>query len=413
VVDGRQVNYIGEIEKYSGRNVLISRASADGAQVLVFNGKPSIKAQGLQPMWVSPDGAQIALVITPRNGVPSFFTVNGKAVPGAQGLNVSNVFFSPDGKRWAALCNDKTGSSCMIIDGKKGESYQAIPNSSNSADNYQRWIWLHGESPASSSDVGITAPAFTADSSKFVYVATQGGRQFMVVEDEESNGYSGQLSLTPILSRVGHRIGLIAVATNGRQHVIIDGQEKEYGPPGSFGGIPGRCVYLTFTDDATRYAMVAGPHLVVDGVPLGGTNPGMQYVFSPDDKHVAYTAVDGGANRLFLDGKIIDKSPSVGQIRRMFFSADSQHLFTTKLFNMQSLGTKDSTQLSVDLKPATHYSDSAESGGHPPNFEFSSDGVLSFAARTDDNVRLFHVTPPSDTNVDTLLASATNPTDKQ
>jgi len=45
--------------------------------------------------------------------------------------------------------------------------------------------------------------------------------------------------------------------------------------------------------------------------------------------------------------------------------------------------------------------------------EFSSDGVLSFAARTDDNLRLFHVTPPSDTNVGTLLAAATNPTDKQ
>jgi hypothetical protein len=103
----------------------------------------------------------------------------------------------------------------------------------------------------------------------------------------------------------------------------------------------------------------------------------------------------------------------VGQIRRIFFSADSRHLFTLKIYNLQSLGTKDSTQLSVDCQPATHYSDSAQSGGNPCNFEFSSDGVLSFAAVTDGNIRLFHMTPPSDTSVDTLLASATAPTDKQ
>jgi hypothetical protein len=364
-------------------------------------------------MWISPDGAQIAMMLTPANGQPPIFTVDGKIIPAAQGLSVGYVYFSPDGKRWAALCSAPTGFKCMIIDGKKGETYQDISHVSNSTENFQRWIWIHGKNPDSPSDVEITVPGFTADSSKFVYVASQGGRQFMVVDEDESNGFSSQPPLQPILSPVGHRIGVIGIAPNGKQHVIIDGQEKEYGPPNGAGGIPGRCFCLTFSDDGNHYAMINGPHLVVDGEALGGTNPGMQYLFSPDNKHTVYTGLDGGANRLFLDGKIIDSSPSVGQINRIFFSPDSQHIFTLKRFNMQSMGTRDSVQLSIDGKPATHYSDSAQSGGNPCNFEFSSDGVLSFAARTDDTLRLFHVTPPSDTNVGTLLAAAKNPTDKQ
>ncbi len=413
VADGRQVNYIGEIQYYTGRNVLVSRVRVDNADVLVLNGKPSIKAYTINPTWFSPDGIQIAMVLTPTSGQPPLFTVDGKVIAAAQGLSVSYVYFSPDGKRWAALCSAPTGFKCMIIDGKKGQTYQDIIHETYSPDNLQRWAWVHGKTPATPSEVGITVPGFTADSSKFVYVASQGGRQFLVVDEDESNGFSSQQQLQPVLSAVGHRIGVIGIAPNGKQHVIIDGQEKEYGVSSVVGGIPGRCVYLLFTDDGSRYAMVNGPHLVVDGAALGGTNPGMQFLFSPDNKHVVYKAMDGSANRLFLDGKIIDSSPSVGQIDRFFFSPDSQHIFTLRRFNMQSMGTKDSTQLSIDGKPATHYAESAQSGGNPCNFEFSSDGVLSFDARTDGNLRLFRVTPPSDTNVDSLLAAAKNPTDKQ
>lgn len=127
VVDGRQVNYFGDNLQYTGRNVLVSKTSVNGTNALFLNGKPEIKALNLQPMWISPDGAQIAVVITPRNGV-TFLAVNGKVVPGAQGLVVEDVFFSPDGKRYAARCDTKTGSKFMIIDGKKGEEYQDIPH---------------------------------------------------------------------------------------------------------------------------------------------------------------------------------------------------------------------------------------------------------------------------------------------
>jgi hypothetical protein len=85
VVDGRQVNYIGEIENYTPRNVLFSRMSVDGATVLLFNGRPLIKAFSINPVWISPDGIQIAMMITPANGQPPLFTVDGKSHRGRPG----------------------------------------------------------------------------------------------------------------------------------------------------------------------------------------------------------------------------------------------------------------------------------------------------------------------------------------
>jgi hypothetical protein len=39
----------------------------------------------------------------------------------------------------------------------------------------------------------MPVPGFTADSSKFVYVATQGGRQFLVTDEDESNAFATAL----------------------------------------------------------------------------------------------------------------------------------------------------------------------------------------------------------------------------
>ena len=149
VVDGRQVNYIGEIQKFTGKRVHVSRATADGAQILVFNGRPTVKAAGIDPIWISDDGVQVAMVITPPGNVPPIFSVNGKEVAAAQGLRVGYVYFSPDDKHWAAHCNSRTGFKCMIIDGKVGETYQTIAHQSISAENLQRWAWLNGKTPLS------------------------------------------------------------------------------------------------------------------------------------------------------------------------------------------------------------------------------------------------------------------------
>ncbi|HXP59282.1 MAG TPA: hypothetical protein VN829_02265 [Dongiaceae bacterium] len=407
VVDGRQVNFFGDNLQYTGLGVLVSRMSADGAAILVLNGKPSLKAARLDPMWISPDGHEIAIDMIPKSGDPSVLTVNGKLVPETQGLGVTNVYFSPDGKRYAALCNTKAGANFMIIDGKKGEEYQSIaPHCSYSGG--MHWMFVNGVQPTNLDTVRVPVPGFTPDSSKFVYVAGQGALQFLIVDDQESNGFRS--GMEPILSPVGNRIGAIGVAANGNQHVIIDGKDQAFGPTAVAGG--GRVAIhdLSFTADGSRCAYVNGAHLSVDGVLLPGLVDGAQFTFSPDDKHVLYLANDGGSYGVFIDGKIVDTRP--GNLAHPFFSPDSRHVFWMRMANYLALGTKDSVMLYVDGKQATHYSDSGVGGGVPVNFEFSSDGAMVFVARTDGNLRRFRVTLPSDTNVDTVVAAAAMPKDR-
>ncbi len=391
VVDGRQVNFIGDSLEYTGRNVLVSRMSADGAQVLVFNGKPSIKAVGLNPMWISPDGLQIGIVIKPNQQNPSFLSVNGKTVPGTQGLTVNSMYFSPDGKRYAALCSRPTGTSFMIIDGKMGEEYQTIPHDLPWND---QGHYLFG-----TADVVTTAattqrpvPGFTADSSKFVYVAQQGGRAFLVIEDQESSGYQ-QTQVRPTLSQTGNRIGWIATAPNNVQHVIVDGKDLTIQ-----GAANKRVAVLTFSPGGAHFAYIDGQSIALDGVDQPGLTYNGYYVFSPDGNHLAYLATVGGQSCVVVDGKVV--GANLFNVPYTFFSPDSQHIISVCMGNVP--GTRDSYKLFVDGKMVTHFA--PDGGTLAPVYEFGADGALTFVSRTDGNFRRFRVTMPPG-NLDALLAS--------
>jgi hypothetical protein len=131
------------------------------------------------------------------------------------------------------------------------------------------------------------------------------------------------------------------------------------------------------------------------------------YVFSPDDKHLAY-AVNN--NDVVVDSKLIcDKAGVVGHI---FFSPDNNHIYWVSNGNFPvpgMQGSKDGHLLYVDGKPATHYQDNGTfldiaDGWDTLHPEFSADDVMTFIARTDGNLRRFHV--KSDTDLGTILAAA-------
>lgn len=405
-VDGRQVNYFGSDLQYTGRNVLMSTINVDNASVLLFNGKPALKAYRFTPMWASPDGLQIAMVLTPTATAQSVLTLNGKVVDGTQGLEVDNVYFSSNGKRYAALCTTKSHSRFMIIDGKKGDEYQSISPSIGWGALQSHWAFVAGGDATPLAKAQPQVPGFTPDSSKFVYVASQGSLQFLVVEDEESNGFQNASSLQPVLSATGNRVGAYGIAQNGTQHILIN--EKDLPLPAlSAPGTP-RISGLSFSPGGTRYAYLAGGTLYVDGVAEPGLVYAADYLFSPDDQHVVYMASIGGGTCLMVDGKIVDKSP--GQMRYAFFSPDSQHLCWVRMANYQSQGTKDSHMLYVDGQPVVHLTDNGVDGSFSYHFQFSSDDVLTFVGRTDGNLRRFTLTPSS--NVGGMLASAVTPPGK-
>jgi hypothetical protein len=401
-VDGRQVNYFGDALQYTGRNVLMSTLNVPGGSELVSDGKPSLKAFRISPMWISPDGLQIALVLQPTQASPSVLTVNGKVVDGTEGLTIQNVYFSPNGKRYAALCETKSHSRFMVIDGKKGEEYQNIALTVNMGALRMHWAFEAGGDGSALDKAQPQVPGFTPDSSKFVYVATQGTQQFLDVEDQESNGFQSSYSIQPVLSATGNRVGVFGIGADGKQHMLIDDKDIAGSTFSNATAISG----LSFSPGGAHYAYLAGGVLYLDGVAEPGYVSGANYLFSPDDQHIAYMASIGNTTCLLVDGKIVYNSP--GQMRYAFFSSDSQHFYWVTLAVYP--GTKDSHFLFADGQPVVHLTDNGVDGTYSFHFQFAPDGVMTFIGRTDGNLRRFSLTPSS--NVSAMLASAKVPTGK-
>ena len=400
VADGRQVNFFGDQLQYTARNILLSKLGLGGTNVFLLNGKPEIKAARFDPMWISTDGAQIAMVITPYQGAQTFLTVNGKTVPGTEGLQIVKVYFSPNGKRYAALCVLKSGSKFMIVDGKKQSEYQEIPPDIPPGSNLNHWRWVTGNFNLAAADAQPPVPGFTADSSSFVYVAKGGARQFLVVDDNESRGFDGQISLEPVLSTIGNRVGVIALAPDKNQHTIVDGKDTSYGP--LYVPNPQRLAQLTFSPAGAHCAFVQGQSLVVDNVPQPGAIYGDNYTFSPDDAHFAYYATVNNNPCIVVDGKVISDKPSM--VNYLFFSTNGKHVCWTSTQNLQGQGTKDTRLLYVDGKPTTHFE--FPINGSSVIYEFADD-ALTFVALTDGKIRRFHVKP--ETTLAAALATAPTP----
>jgi len=404
-VDGKQVKFFGDIMQYTARNVLVStQRMPDGNTALLLDGKPEARANAFRQITISPDGKQIAMIVTPQQNAPSVLAINGKLVAGTEGLNVEKVYFSGDGNHSAALCDTKIGARFMIVDGKKGDSYpsigQQVANDSNPHWQYVTWT----ANNTTLSNLNPTVPGFTRDSSKFVYVANSGGRQFLVINGDESQAYGSMLM--PVLSPAGDRIGAYGLTQDNTQHIIMDGKDNGYTNNSK------RISQLTFSPQGTHYAYLLQNYTVcLDGVAQPGVTMA-NYVFSPDDKHLAYAVNNNGKQGIVVDGKLI--CPKAGLVNHIFFSPDSSHVYWINTGNLAVTegiqGTRDTLMLYVDGKPATHYSDNATLldpiGEGTMNFhpEFSADGTMTFIARTDGNLRLFTV--KSDTDLATVLAAA-------
>jgi hypothetical protein len=406
-VDGRQVNYFGDNLQYTAKNVLLSTMhSPDNNNIFVINGKPEIKAYAFNQTWISPDGKQIAMLITPKNGDPTALLVNGKMIAGTEGVRVSSVYFSADGKRYAALCSTKTGDQYMIIDGKKGAAYPSI-SPQLASQNMPHWQYVTwGQTVKDLTQFEPSVPGFTADSSKFVYVASSNGRGFLVIDDQESDAYS---HIYPVLSPMGNRIGAYGLTPDNTQHVLIDGKDTSYGIDHGLDRTSG----FTFSPQGTHYVYVRQLVVYLDNVAQPGLLQG-NFVFSSDDKHLAYEADNNGHPSLFVDGKNFCDKP--GRVDHIFFSPDNNHIYWVNSGNLpvtEGIQTKDSYMLYVDGKPATHFADNAvaldpgNDGWATLHPEYAADDTMTFIARTDGNIRRFRV--KSDTDLASVLAAAPAP----
>jgi len=305
-----------------------------------------------------------------------------------------NVYFSPDGKHYAVACiNNTARSAFMVIDGKKGNEYQSV------TDKMVYW---------------------TPDSSKVIYLATSGGRNFLIADGQEIaiNSLQGLMRAPIQMAEQGNHYAFATRdGTNRNFMVVVDG--KSVLPPS---------VYpvddtLTFSADGSRYAYQVGPvgrneitGLVLDGrvveglAPVGFGKwvamelPTTAYLFSRDGKHIAQVArgADPKTTGLYVNGKLVHATQR--GVGFPAFTPDSQHLFWTA-----SEVFPDRPQpylvVYVDGKSTVRFGDSYFLGTKG-SWEMGDDGVLTFLTIADDVVKRYRITPSSDTNVAKMVTGA-------
>jgi hypothetical protein len=377
VVDGRQVKYFGDNLQFTAAGHLVSMLNENGLDTLVLDGKPVMRATNIRPVWASPVGTQVAAVMLPKAGVPSMFTMNGKPIPGTEGVKVKDVYFSPDGKRYAALCVTTTLTEFMLIDGKKGQEYQSI----QSASPYN--------------------PIFTADSSKFFYEAVNSGKWFAIVNNEESDAFT--YLWTPVVGGNARFAYSTRDGSGQKVDVVVDGKVLSPSHTRDMAN-------FAFSPDGGHYAFVGGVFgsitndqlLVVDGVDVPGVSvtqvlPSF-FLFSPDGKHIAYFGRVIPENRkggLWIDSKLVFITDTGG---RVDFTPDSQHLLWIEA--VSSMNT-----LYVDGRPSVKFGRSAFDAVLEAR-EVGADGVLTLLTVKDGAPIRYRVTPSSDTSIGALLGGA-------
>jgi hypothetical protein len=332
----------------------------------------------------------------------------------ADAAKVESIAWSPDGKRYSVQCTTKNGSQFMVIDGKKEPEYTKVSNV------YQGRRWV--------------SRAFTADSSKAVYLSWSGNKQFLVVEDAESDGYKNIEDLT--FSEKGGHIAFVATTDAGQNMVVVDGQALA--PRSNVSD-------FMFNPDGTHYAFLVGgagnnkrgAKAVVDGIeqPLefggdfvhyttGSDEPARKFLFSPDGKHSLYLAaigrVDTGGysadhlptKAVCLDGQLIPCESEHSEVTP-FFTPDSKHVVwidwggkTRRManggidyHNMGNCSIYIDGQVDADFECSMieRTQDASEMRG---------DGTLTLIAQFGNALKKLRVTPSPDTTMARFAALA-------
>lgn len=325
VVDGKPTNDTQNSPQWTAdgahlytKRIFTSRtAGGNGtATDILRDGKPIMRVDSAL-LYLPPVG-DIMVAVVQKTTAPqsSFLVIGGKQVPGSENSGqlsgITDVVFSPDGRHYSALYHTLNGQQFAFSDGKKGLNYARLSGIANAG-------------------LGQHTMAFTADSSKLVYIgfnAADNG-QFLVIDGQESEELFA-LNDT-VFSPVGNH-----VATDGQGLVTLDGKIL------SLANVNPRATQvsqMTFSPDGSHLAFrLTGGGIVanyLDGVPAGNGPASSEvgsFVFSPDSQHFAYfcrppNPSDPNAQGLCLDGKFVPFPPGIFVYSNLTFSPDSKHLF--------------------------------------------------------------------------------------
>ena len=396
IIDGKSAGYLAEKLTYTDDSKhLVGVAHGPKSAALLVDGKPLFSAQQLLTYVVAPKTHRIAAVLMhkyPDGSQGQFVLLDGKPAEATLCKNaVQNVVFSPDGKHYAAVCSNAININYVVIDGKKGEEYDAV-----------------GMPGTTTSNGGF---AFSPDSSRFVYDAHGGGKYFVVVNGEESDdAYDAPSGFC--FSPDGKHLAYCGFqAATGKNTMVIDGKKERSER------------YLTidqfdFSPDGSRHAFIAlsnyGGPIYVDGQSV--TVNAMNFAFSPDGKHLAISGSRPTDNRpgLWVDGAMVYQGEKFPDF--IAFSADSQHLFWKVVEpDKDKPGYWDNVTY-ADGKPVARGNSDTVYGmvtvpvGHSqytihPGWQTTGPSSLVCLEPEGDDVKRITITP-SDTSLVSLLAAA-------
>lgn len=405
IINGKDMGFAPAIGKFwftPDSQHFVTIAPSPKGDTLIMDGKALGTSRGIDTVYISPVGNRIAAVISHMgpNGMQDGYVllVDGKPVPATHGANTPKpVIFSPDGKHWAALCG-KAGAQFVVIDGKKGQEYQSI---SDIREAQSGRPWLEGGSQF----------FFTGDSSKMVYVANQGGKSFVVVNEDESDGLNFLAGLRN--SADGKHLAYWEGSGNPAK-LFVDGKVVAK-TPRAFN-------QFKFNPDGSRYAYQS--HLDDGGTYLDGQKTGLvcmiandtyEYVFSPDGQHLAFmgTRPTDIKQGIWVDRELI----TPGQNSRFCaFTPDSQHVYWVVSEHLG--GGKHQYIVHLDGKPVArfdafttfdrvyNYPIIGRLSTPPAGWDLTDDGVLNVIGPVGDEIKRFTITPTAETSLATMFADA-------
>ena len=265
--DGKRLAYLAGANPYNKHFVVVDE-------------QPGLTYETInqRTLCFSPDGKHVAYEASLAQG-DRVVVVDGKAGP-EHGGTVESLIFSPDGKRIAYVAYDKKGGQTVVVDGQTGPAYDQVGSL-----------------------------AFSPDGKRLAYVAHKAEKDFLVIDGQPGPAYEGVGA--PVFSPDGSQV-TYSVTQGKKSFVVVNGQ-----PGPEYDG----AAFLTFSPDGRRFAYVAvsgGDH-EVRVVPIEDAMPLSPFVgFGAQGK--------GGIAQVVLDGQAGPKFGTVGNIGNLVFSPDGRHL---------------------------------------------------------------------------------------
>ena len=393
VVDGKLAPTLGGNPVFTsdGKHLFTTRdaSPAQGRPVteLLVDGRVIVRATNVS-VHVPPVGDRVVVVVarddSPGGAGAYALVVGGQRIPGSESSGYSQVTFSPDGKRFAAISGMGGTRQRVFSDGKAGRVYDAIDSL-----------------------------FFSPDSKHLAYTARAGTKTFVITDDVESEiGFAPHERIIPRFSPDG-RVGWLASTGQGIA-VVVDGKVTQLDPRGS-------AFDFSFAPDGRRFAYVAsgdrsgqtGGNVFVDHV-SGPTSllrdfaqyrngDPVRYLWSPDGKYTVHYAAPGttwgGDYGFVIGGKYLSQG-NTSRIVLPTFTPDGKHLFW-----LVEDGQRSQMKLFLDGRAIYEYDvNGREPLKVPGGWSMGDDGSLSFFIQTVEGFKRVRVTPGTENGFEAWIA---------